>query len=259
VLLNLLSNAVKYNREAGEIEVSSEQVGAERLRLSVHDTGPGIASARMPALFEPFERLGAEESAVEGTGLGLALARHLMEAMGGSIGVDSTEGQGSTFWIELDVAESPVAAFERANGAAVASASAAVHEQTILLIEDNLSNQKLIERILKARPGVALLSAMQGGLGLELARQHGPDLILLDLHLPDIPGDEVLHRLRADPVTREIPIVVVSADATDGRIRRLREAGATAYLTKPLEVAQLLELVDAAVQNGEELKTRAEL
>jgi signal transduction histidine kinase/FixJ family two-component response regulator len=257
VLLNILSNAIKYNREAGEIEVRSERVGAERLRVSVRDTGPGIASSRMPALFEPFERLGAEASAVEGTGLGLALARRLVEAMGGAIGVDSTEGQGSTFWIDLALTESPVAAFERANGGAVPWAPTAAPERTLLLIEDNLSNLKLIERILKARPGVGLLSAMQGGLGLELARQHRPDLILLDLHLPDIPGDEVLHRLRADPATREIPIVVVSADATDGRIRRLREAGATAYLTKPLDVAELLRLVDESVTNGHE-PTRAE-
>jgi signal transduction histidine kinase/CheY-like chemotaxis protein len=258
VLLNLLSNAIKYNREGGEVDVRSERVGTERFRVSVNDTGPGIAPTRMPALFEPFERLGAEESAVEGTGLGLALARRLVEAMGGAIGVDSTEGKGSTFWVELAVTESPVAAFERANGGAVPWVPAAGAERTLLLIEDNLSNLRLVERILKARPGVGLLSAMQGGLGLELARQHRPDLILLDLHLPDIPGDEVLHRLRADPATREIPIVVVSADATEGRIRRLREAGATAYLTKPLEVAELLELVDATVKNGEERRSSEE-
>jgi signal transduction histidine kinase/CheY-like chemotaxis protein len=250
VLLNLLSNAIKYNRDAGNIEVRSEQT-ADRLRVSVRDTGPGIASARMPALFEPFERLGAEAGSIEGTGLGLALARRLVEAMGGAIGVDSTEGQGSSFWLDLAVIESPVAAFERVDGGS-AWAPTEAPERTLLLIEDNLSNLRLVERILKARPGVGLLSAMQGGLGLELARQHRPDLILLDLHLPDIPGDEVLHRLRADPATREIPIVVVSADATEGRIRRLRDSGATAYLTKPLDVAELLRLVDESVTNGKE-------
>ena len=251
VLLNIVSNAIKYNREAGEIEVRSERVGVDRLRVSVRDTGPGIATSRMSALFQPFERLGAEASAIEGTGLGLALAQRLVEAMGGTIGIDSAEGQGSTLWIDLALTESPVAAFERVSGEA-AWVPTATPERTLLLIEDNLSNLKLIERILKARPGVALLSAMQGGLGLELARQHRPDLILLDLHLPDIPGDEVLDRLRADPATRETPIVIVSADATEGRIRRLRDAGATAYLTKPLDVAQLLHLVDESVKDGRE-------
>jgi CheY-like chemotaxis protein len=181
-----------------------------------------------------------------------------MEAMGGTIGVDSEPRRGSTFWIELEAAESPIAAFERVNGHAEAPNGDGVPDHTLLLIEDNLSNLALIERILHARPGVALLSAMQGGLGLELARQHRPDLILLDLHLPDIPGHEVLHRLRADPVTRETPVVVVSADATRGRVQRLMDDGATGYLTKPLDVAELLEVVDDAIRNGRRLGADAE-
>ena len=155
------------------------------------------------------------------------------------------------------MAESPVAAFERLNGQADQGADEAPPKHTLLLIEDNLSNLALIERILQARPGVALLSAMQGGLGLELARQHLPDLILLDLHLPDIPGNEVLHRLRADPITRETPVVIVSADATRGRIKRLQEEGANAYLTKPLDVVQLLTLIDDALMNGHAMRADA--
>jgi signal transduction histidine kinase/ActR/RegA family two-component response regulator len=258
VLLNLLSNAVKYNREDGGIDVRIAPVDPDRLRLFVVDTGPGIAAGRMERLFEPFERLGAEGTSIEGTGLGLALARRLMEAMGGTIGVDSEPGRGSTFWIELAAAESPIAAFERVNGHAAAPNGDGPPDHTLLLIEDNLSNLALIERILHARPGVALLSAMQGGLGLELARQHRPDLILLDLHLPDIPGHEVLHRLRADPVTRDTPIVVVSADATRGRVQRLMDQGATGYLTKPLDVAELLSVVDDAIRNGRRLGADAE-
>jgi signal transduction histidine kinase len=245
VLLNVLSNAVKYNRDGGAIQVSCARAPDDGVRISIHDTGPGIAAERLDALFEPFERLGAERTGVEGTGLGLALARQLIEAMGGAIGVDSRVGQGSTFWIELAVTESPVAAFERVGGEVPHAPAPLSGARSLLLIEDNLSNLTLIQRILESRPHVTVLSAMQGGLGLDLARQHRPDLILLDLHLPDIPGDEILHRLRADPETRDIPVVIVSADATEGRIRRLKEAGALEYLTKPIDVRRLLEFVDA--------------
>jgi signal transduction histidine kinase/CheY-like chemotaxis protein len=250
VLLNLLSNAVKYNRDGGEIHVSCASTPDERVRISVRDTGPGIGPERRDDLFEPFERLGAERTSVEGTGLGLALARQLIEAMGGAIGVESSDGEGSTFWIELAITESPVAAFERGNGAPPEVPVNESRERTLLLIEDNLSNLTLVERILETRPHISVLSAMQGGLGLDLAHQHRPDLILLDLHLPDIPGDQILHRLRADPETRAIPVVVVSADATEGRIRRLKEAGAMDYLTKPIDVRRLLDLVDAHLSTG---------
>ena len=215
-----------------------------RLRLKVTDTGPGIAADDLGLLFVPFERLGANATEVEGTGIGLALSRRLAEAMGGSLDVESTVGTGSTFWIELPLVEGAVERYERLSVPHRVGHSARPTEQhRILYIEDNLSNITLVERILAKRTDVELVPAMQGRLGVELARQHRPALILLDLHLPDIPGDQVLHQLRTDPETSAIPVVVVSADATKGQIQRLQAAGATAYLTKPFDVDELLRTV----------------
>jgi len=244
VLLNLLSNAVKYNRDGGEVELSCLGSDPDRLRLLVRDTGAGIPRALLDKLFEPFERLGADQT-VEGTGLGLALSKQLVELMGGSIGVDTTEGTGSTFWVELAVATSPAEAVaERLPGDGEPERPPAGGARRVLLIEDNLANLKLIEALVQDRAGMELLPAMTGRLGVELAREHQPDLILLDQHLPDIPGAEVLQRLRATPETRAIPIVIVSADATPGQLQRMLEIGATAYVTKPIDVAAFLELLD---------------
>jgi CheY-like chemotaxis protein len=186
-------------------------------------------------------------SNVEGTGLGLALSRRLVEAMGGELTVSSKVGEGSTFRVRLRAVESPLLRLARRappEAAAPAVEAADVRPARLLYIEDNLANVSLIETILAGRPQVTLVTALQGGLGLDLARQHGADLLLLDLHLPDVPGDEVLVRLRADPRTAHIPVVVISADATPGRIDRLLRSGAHAYLTKPLDVDQFLDVVD---------------
>jgi signal transduction histidine kinase/CheY-like chemotaxis protein/HAMP domain-containing protein len=245
VLLNLLSNGVKYTPRGGTVTVSCDAETADRLRVRVRDTGPGIAPEMLARLFTPFDRLGAEATGVEGTGLGLTLSRHLMEAMGGALRVDSQVGVGSTFSVELPVAATPLEALPRpwADAPAAAGPTAAV----ILYIEDNLSNLRLVERILARRPGVRLLSAMQGRVGIDLAREHRPDLILLDQHLPDVAGDEVLRALRADARTHEIPVVMLSADANPRQIQRLREAGARDYLTKPLDVKRFLALVDGTL------------
>jgi signal transduction histidine kinase len=272
VLLNLLSNAVKYNRSGGAVRFSCRVLQApgdeapqseadspeptpsqncERLRVAIHDTGPGITQEDISRLFTAFERLKATESTVEGTGLGLALSKRLTELMNGTIGVDSVPGEGSTFWVELPIIEGPVEQHRR-NGS-LASGDAPVVDSTInrcvLYIEDNLPNLKLIEHILEQHPNVELLSAIQGSIGLDLARQHTPDLILLDLHLPDMSGAEVLRHLKGDLRTRDIPVIVISADATGGQIERLRAAGATEYLTKPLDVRRFLLLLNEMLQN----------
>jgi len=241
VLLNLLSNAVKYNRHGGGIRVTCAATPAGR-QIRVTDTGPGIPEALRSRLFTPFERLDAGP-AIEGTGLGLAVSRSLAHAMGGRIGVDSEVGRGSTFWIELPVADT---VGELPEGLAVTAAPSVSHAAsgTVLYIEDNPANLRLIERVLARRPGVRLLTAIQGGIGLELARSRLPDMIFLDMHLPDMSGADVLQRLRAAPETAAIPVVVLSADATPHQIERQLAAGARAYLTKPLDINELLRLVD---------------
>ncbi len=245
VLLNLLANAIKYNSDGGAVTLACRRVAGDRLRLQVTDTGPGIPEALQARLFTPFDRLGAEQSGVEGTGLGLALSKRLVEAMGGSVGVESTLGEGSTFWVELPRAEPLALGLERPS--AEAPAAAPGRAAVVLYIEDNLSNLRLIERVLAHRPDVKLLPAMQGRLGLELARQHRPSLILLDLHLPDLPGHEVLRHLQGDPRTRDIPVIVISADATPGQVQRLKATGAYDYLTKPLDIQRLLVLLEQAL------------
>jgi PAS domain S-box-containing protein len=244
VLLNLLSNAVKYNFEGGSVTVEVTAAGADRVRVSVTDTGPGINPEALGRLFEPFERLGAETHDVEGTGLGLALSLGLVEAMGGTIGVQSTPGEGSTFWIELDTADAPVVATAEREGDEDRSMPAHASTGTLLCIEDNPSNIRFLERALARRPGIRLLTEAQGKTGVEVAAEQQPGLILLDLHLPDLPGDQVLARLRSDPRTKGIPVVVVSADASASQIRRLREAGARDYMTKPIDLLQLMSLLD---------------
>jgi signal transduction histidine kinase len=246
VLLNLLTNAIKYNRAGGKVTVSIDPSSGGHLRLTVRDTGPGIAADKLDRLFTPFDRLGAEESGIEGNGLGLAISRRLVEAMDGEVGVESVEGEGSAFWVELPYTNAPsVTAIS--DGAAPPGPPADPSSgpvATVLYVEDNLSNLELMKAILAFWPGITLVPAMQGSLGLILAQEHRPDLILLDLNLPNMHGDEVLERLRDDIRTRGVPVAVVSADATPTQRQRSLALGARAYLTKPLDVKQLLDLLE---------------
>ena len=246
VLLNLVSNAIKYNQENGSVRISLQSPLSGQTLILVSDTGKGISEENQAKLFTPFDRLGADDTAVEGTGLGLALSKLLTEAMGGTIAVESEPWIGSTFTIGLASADAPTADGEGSPQAATAPASnGTTHTETVLYVEDNNSNLRLVERILVKRPHIKLLSAMDGPLGLELARQHEPALILLDLHLPGMDGEDVLKHLKADERTAKIPVVVVSADATDSRVERLLAGGAEAFLTKPLQVTRFMSLVDA--------------
>lgn len=245
VLMNVLSNAIKYNRPGGRVDVSFAITAAGRVRTTIADTGIGVQPDQLAKLFEPFERLGAELTNVEGTGLGLALSKGLIEAMGGTIEVDSDPGIGTAVTVELAGAERPHGEHQpgpqEQQLAELAARSGT--RQVILYIEDNLSNLTLVERILERHPAVELIPAMQGSLGLELAREHRPDLIVLDLHLPDMPGAEVLMRLKAEHTTREIPVVVLTADASKGQSERVARLGAADYLTKFLDVPTFLDVI----------------
>jgi PAS domain S-box-containing protein len=247
VLLNLLTNAVKYTAVKGCVTVSFADSGKDLTRISVRDTGAGIPVDKLARLFTPFERLGAERSTVEGTGLGLALCQRLVHAMKGAIGVNSTLGHGSTFWLDLPHAQSPLQTLSVTRGPSAAEPPIAEESRRILYIEDNFSNVTLVDQMLAERPALELMTAMQGRVGLELARQHSPDLVLLDLHLPDMPGWQVLAQLKADQLTRDIPVVVISADATSPQIKRLLSAGARAYLTKPLDIAEFFRVIEDAL------------
>ncbi len=251
VLINLLSNAVKYNRLRGTVAISCFAPDDTHVRIDVSDTGPGIRDDQIGKLFAPFERLDAAQTEVEGTGIGLTLSRYLTQAMGGTLDVESVVEQGSTFSVNLPAAEAPVRRFERLyDGNGTAEVAENGLRRKVLCIEDNVANLTLVKRILDRRPDIEVVAANQGALGVELATKLQPALVLLDLHLPDISGEQILHRLRSDKATSSIPVAILSADATIGQSQRLLAAGAVAYMSKPLDVSELLRLVDEKVTQG---------
>ncbi len=248
VLLNLLGNSVKYNRPAGSVLVTCKVQDDRMTEIRVSDTGIGIAPENIERLFIPFDRLGAENSNVEGTGVGLPLSLRLVEAMDGDLSVESTPNEGSTFTVALPRALNP-GGIEGED--AIAQAESQINldaddgpRGTLLYVEDNATNVQLMQRVIARRPGIRLLHAAYGRMGLELARTGHADLVLLDLHLPDMTGAEVLEQLRRSRTTSDVPVYVVSADATAGQAAQLRAAGADGYLTKPLDLHRLLDLFD---------------
>ena len=251
VLLNLLSNAVKYNLRDGLIRIEAT-VDGQTLVLAVSDTGPGIAAENLPRLFDPFDRLGAEATGVEGTGLGLTLSRRLTEAMGGSIEVQSELGVGSSFQLRLVIGAPPAArpALGRRRESRTPAAAC-----TVLCIEDNIANLRLIEEVL-ADEGIEVIAATSGQLGVDIAASTRPEVVLLDVNLPDMRGDTVLKALRARPQTAAIPVIAVTADATDAQRRRMLELGVSAYLTKPLDIDTLVaSIAEAWHTHAETLKS----
>lgn len=248
ILLNLLSNAIKYNRPGGKVSLRVEShEGYVRVRVS--DEGPGIDAVGASRLFVPFERIqaSARDGHIEGTGLGLALSKRLVEAMGGAIGFQNREVCGAEFYFDLPIAAIAPPSLKPASRLAVNDLATSKRRGSILYVEDNLSNVQLIETLLMRRlPGAQLLTAMQGRLGLELAKRHRPDLILLDLHLPDMHGEDVLRALRADQEMKA-PVIAISADAVHGVKTRILEAGAAHFVTKPIDVRALMDLIEKAL------------
>jgi CheY-like chemotaxis protein/anti-sigma regulatory factor (Ser/Thr protein kinase) len=250
VLVNLLSNAIKYNRAQGAVEVTCGAGAAQRIRISVKDTGEGLSPEKLAQLFQPFNRLGKEAGAEEGTGIGLVVSKRLVELMGGEIGVESTVGAGSVFWIELNLAAEPQpdAGATEPQAAIQAGVQHGAALRTLLYIEDNRANMQLVEQLIARRPDIRLLSAEDGMRGIALARTHQPEVILMDINLPGMSGIQALKILREDPATAHIPVLAISANAMPRDIRRGLDAGFFRYLTKPIKVNEFMDALDMALE-----------
>ncbi|MEZ5238400.1 MAG: ATP-binding protein [Microthrixaceae bacterium] len=246
VLLNLLSNAIKFNVEGGSVVVGCTGHG-ERVEVSITDTGCGIAVEDLERLFTPYERLDAAERGIEGTGLGLALSKRLCDAMGAGLSLAPAEAAGCTATVSLRAAEAAPAREGAAEEHRAGSSVGDSLEGTVLHIEDNATNARLVAHALSHHPSIELIEARTAAAGLDLALEHLPDVILLDLHLPDANGSQVIDRLRLDERTAGIPVVVISADANPEEVERLTEAGALDYLTKPIDVRRLLDVMARAI------------
>ncbi|MBW8905598.1 MAG: response regulator [Betaproteobacteria bacterium] len=253
VLINLLFNAVKYNRPQGSVAVEcAPGLPPGSLRISVRDTGAGLAKEQLAQLFQPFNRIGKETGAEEGTGIGLVVTKRLVELMDGTIGVDSAVGVGSAFWVEMRLASAPMLSFGDAEHAALPQTvrQGSRPLRTVLYVEDNPANLDLVEQLIARRPDLRLLSAPDGRLGVEFARVYQPDLILMDINLPGISGIEAMQILRAEPGTAHIPIIALSANAVPHDVERSLEAGFFSYLTKPIKVERFMEALDMALKSS---------
>jgi len=253
VLINLLSNAIKYNQAGGTVVVDCLGSTAVRIRLNVRDTGAGLSPEKLVQLFQPFNRLGQEGGAEQGTGIGLVMSKRLVELMGGVLGVESSVGVGSVFWWELGAAAAPELEGKAAEPAPAARAQdqPGAPLRTLLYVEDNPANLKLVEQLIARRPTIRLLTAVDGHQGIQLARAHQPDVILMDINLPGISGIEALKILRDDPATARIPVVAISANAMPTDVQKGLEAGFVSYLTKPIKVKEFMEALDAVLGSGQ--------
>jgi PAS domain S-box-containing protein len=250
ILINLLANAIKYNQAGGAVTMACSPSQPDAMRISVQDTGAGLGPEQLAQLFQPFNRLGQEAASDEGTGLGLIVCKRLIEAMGGAIGVESTVGKGSVFWIELKLTDEDLAVGGGAGLPPVAQPPEPVGEplRTVLYVEDNAANLMLVEEIVARRIDVRLLTARDGRRGIEIACASRPDVILMDISLPDISGVEALQVLAGNPATTHIPVIAISANALPRDIENGLAAGFFRYLTKPIRVNELLETLDVALR-----------
>jgi len=254
IIINLVSNAIKYNTERGTVVVDCIVSAPERIRISVADTGAGLPPDKLAQLFQPFNRLGQGAGGVAGTGIGLVVTKRLAELMEGVLGVESTVGVGSVFWCELISAVAPQLKIK--NGEVEASIRpplpAGMPQRTLLYVEDNPANMELVEQLIARRPDMRLLTAVNGTLGVEIARATRPQVILMDINLPGISGIEAVTILRADPATAHIPVVALSANAMPRDIEKALEAGFFRYLTKPIKVKEFMDTLNAALEFAEE-------
>ena len=248
VIINLLSNAIKYNHGGGSVLVVCTEVTPGRTRISITDSGDGLSPKKLAQLFQPFNRLGRETSGEEGTGIGLVVSKQLVELMGGVIGVESTVGVGSVFWIELMSIDAPILAADEADPTVVSQAygPGGVRLRTLLYVEDNPANMMLVEQIIERYPNIKLLTAVNGNKGIEMARSSQPEVILMDINLPDISGSEAMKILHADPATTHIPVIALSANAIPRDIEQSLAAGFFQYLTKPIQVSEFMDALDVA-------------
>jgi signal transduction histidine kinase/ActR/RegA family two-component response regulator len=258
VLINLLFNAVKYNKPAGTVAVECTLTPANSIRISVRDTGAGLTAAELAQLFQPFNRLGKEASAEEGTGIGLVMTKRLVELMGGVIGAESTLGIGTVFWVEFGLTTLPLLPsqeLERATSPHLLPEGTRV--RTLLYVEDNPANLELVEQLIARRTELRMLRAVDASVGIESARAHHPDVILMDINLPGISGVEALKILRADPSTAHIPIIAISANAVPRDIEKGLAAGFFDYITKPIKVNQFMSALDIALAFSQSVSSRA--
>ncbi|MDO8310783.1 MAG: response regulator, partial [Sideroxyarcus sp.] len=250
ILINLLSNAIKYNSMQGTLEVSCAESAPGRIRVSIKDTGAGLSPEQVGQLFQPFNRLGQEAGGVEGTGIGLVVAKRLIELMGGTIGVESTIGVGSVFWFELISVAEPHLSVEEVDAAALVKPhvprEARLH--SLLYVEDNPANLQLVRQIIARHPDIRLQTAVDGYKGIEIARESQPDVILMDINMPGMNGFEALKILRSDPTTAHITVLALTANAMPRDIRKGMEAGFFRYITKPIKVNEFMEALNVALE-----------
>lgn len=260
VVLNLIGNAIKYNRDQGKVVVTCSVIDEQYFRITVEDTGRGIPKERHGEVFQPFNRLGAELGNIEGSGVGLVITKQLITHMGGHIDFTSEEGVGTQFWVDLPIIHTGSAQIESKQSAPRTPAEYIDDEQLnldvqadkrILYVEDNVSNQRLVARLLEKYPNLHLDLASDALRGLYLARIHHPDLILMDINLPGMDGYEALEVLNTDPGTRDIPVVALSANAMAQDIDKGKSAGFKYYLTKPINLQQLMEVLNTLLVNEE--------